>query len=84
MKILSPKRTDINQSPQSGRIIPEDENSKSKTNGYKPKSTKWTDHPRRMKILSPKMDGYKPKSTKWTDHPRRMKIIKSTKWMDKN
>ena len=45
-----------------------------KVNGYKLKSTNWTDHPRRMKILTvQKMGGYK--STNWTDHPRRMKIL---------
>jgi len=33
--------------------------------GYKLKSTKWTDHPKRMKILI--------KSIKWMDHPRRMR-----------
>ena len=49
----------FSQSPQGGWIIPEDESSKyTKVDGYKLKSTDWTDHPRRMKILNPQ---------KWTD-----------------
>ena len=35
----------------------EDENLKSKMDGYRPKPTKWTDHPTRMKISSPKWTG---------------------------
>ena len=53
-----------------------------KVDGYKLKSTNWTDHPKRMKILTvQKVGGYKLKSTKWTDHPKMMKILtKSKKW----
>ena len=40
-------------------------------------STKWTDHPKKMKNLKSEMDGYKPMSTKWMDHLRRMKDLKS-------
>ena len=57
-----------------------------KVEEYKLKSTNWTDHPKRMKILTvQKVGKYKLKSAKWTNHPNRMKIlIKSTKGTDKS
>ena len=57
VKITCPKWTNTNKNPQSGRIIQVGENYMSKMDGYKQKSTKWTDHPKRTKIWSPK----------WTD-----------------